>query len=90
MTQKANARRLGNGGSHHILLSLIILFLAIVGAWSLHNWYKAGTVKQNLVLMLADFQGSADSVITNRIDKQAVDKKISEIRQIITKYEANQ
>lgn len=90
MTQKANARRLGNGGSHHILLSLIILFLAIVGAWSLYNWYKAGTVKQNLVLMLADFQGNADSVITSRLDRQAVDEKIREIRDIIAKYDENE
>jgi hypothetical protein len=90
MTEKADARRLGNGGSHHIFLSLIILFLAIVGVWSLYNWYKAGTVKQNLALMLADFQGSADSVITNGLDKQAVDERISEIRDIITKYDTKE
>lgn len=90
MKEKSAARRIGNAGSHHILLSLFILFLSIVGAWSLYNWYKAGTVKQNLVLMLADFQGNADSMIKNRLDRQAVDEKISEIRNIITRYDANE
>ncbi len=90
MKEKADARRIGNAGSQHILFSLFILFLSIVGAWSLYNWYKAGTVKQNLVLMLADFQGNADSVITDRLDRQAVDEKISEIRNIISRYDASE
>jgi hypothetical protein len=90
MKEKSAAQRIGNAGSHHILLSLFILFLSIVGAWSLYNWYKAGTVKQNLVFMLSDFQGNADSVVTDRLDRQAVDEKISEIRNIITKYDANE
>jgi hypothetical protein len=76
----------GNKGSHHILLSLLMLFLSIVGAWNLYNWYKAGTVQENISQMLNDFKDDADSVITNSQDRQAVDKKIGEIRQIIGKY----
>jgi hypothetical protein len=76
----------GSRGSHHIIISLLMLVFSLVGVWNLYNWYKAGTVKQNLTQMLTDFQQTADTAVTNPRDKDAVDKKIGEIREIIGKY----
>ena len=78
--------KLDKRGNHHIILSTVMLFFTIIGAWSFYHWYKNKEIAQNLNLMLSDFSSAVDRVVTNPVDKAEVDRKIEEIQEIIGKY----
>lgn len=71
-----------NRGFHHIFI--VVLLLAVVGAWSISQWFREGTVNRNLSLMLEDFSAAANK--TDPADQQKVNQRIGEIKDIVQKY----
>lgn len=75
-----------NNKGHHIIISIFVIGLSIIGGWSLYQWHKEGTTKQNLTRMLNDFRSGYNTVVTDQADREKIESRIEEIQNILKKY----
>ena len=50
-------------GHHHILLTLAVIALALIGASLVWRSYQAGTLKEDLTSMIDDYKTAADQYL---------------------------
>lgn len=53
-----------NKGSHHLIITIVIFVLTIIGGWYVMHSQKEGRLKENLSMAFNEIKAAIDSVLT--------------------------